>query len=231
MSKQKNRRIGLGMEPRGNAAKMAPGAPVSRESAHEEVAEEVEMEVVLGEQKGEGLELRGVQNLDSGQLEAAGDTGGDTIVAHFPVFEPKSYGPALQVDPETATALDAMIAASKEERLAEATEAILAPDDPRNFAGFETTRTISFEEAAKMGYKMPGGLDIKFNAERHAVQFFQPEMGELSNGEYRATVRIAECYVEGCRQQAEADGVSLEDWLTGHLHSYLEGWWAMPGSR
>jgi len=56
-------------------------------------------------------------------------------------------------------------------------------------------------------------------------------LGELPTGEYRATVRLAEGYVEGAKQQAEADGISLEDWLTLQLNAYLEQWWMAPGPR
>ena len=56
-------------------------------------------------------------------------------------------------------------------------------------------------------------------------------LGELPTGEYRATVRIAEGYTEGAKQQAESDGVSLEDWLTIQLNAYLEQWWFANGPR
>ena len=56
-------------------------------------------------------------------------------------------------------------------------------------------------------------------------------MGQLATGEYRHTVRIAEGYVEGAKQQAEADGVSLEDWLTSQLNAYLEQFWFAQGPK
>ena len=56
-------------------------------------------------------------------------------------------------------------------------------------------------------------------------------LGELPNGEYRSTVRIAEWCVEGVKGQAEADGISVEDWLTLRLTEHLEQWWAMPAAQ
>jgi hypothetical protein len=138
----------------------------------------------------------------------------------------------------------------------------LAADDPRNFAGIETTRMITFEEAAKMGLppvEVADGYSI-FHGRQYAIGIDKgigedhgaaavirmgengaPDelvetlglttLGELPTGEYRATVRLAEGYVEGAKQQAEADGISLEDWLTLQLNAYLEQWWMAPGPR
>lgn len=49
-----------------------------------------------------------------------------------------------------------------------------------------------------------------------------PRLGELPNGEYRATVRVPEGYWEGVKSAAEADHVSVEDWLTNELAQRLE---------
>jgi hypothetical protein len=48
------------------------------------------------------------------------------------------------------------------------------------------------------------------------------EIGELPTGEYRHTVRILEGYIEGIKTQADADDLSLEDWLTRELGQALE---------
>jgi hypothetical protein len=99
------------------------------------------------------------------------------------------------------------------------------------------------------------GYYVKFDAISSTIQFRQPEimgqehvpavdktyvhltengaikLGELPNGEYRATVRVAEGYIEGIKAQAEADNQSLEDWLTAQLQERLEQWFFAAGSR
>lgn len=57
------------------------------------------------------------------------------------------------------------------------------------------------------------------------------DLGELSNGEFRATVRIREGYIEGIRQQAAADNMELEDWLTMRFADYIEQWFFAAGSK
>ena len=249
MSKQKNRRIGLGMAPRGSVvvAHKVSVPELSTESAHEEVAEEVKTEVVLGDQNAPPLELRGVQNLDSEQVEAAGDTagdtGGDTIVAQNEefapfhassgfdskevtgkIFEPQSYGPVVQVDLETATSLEAMIAASRDEWMAEATTAIFE-NGKEYTVGIDTAKGEDKSMAAVIRLGEKGAAD-------ELIQTLGlTSLGELPNGEYRATVRIAEWCVEGVKGQAEADGISVEDWLTQRMTEYLEQWWAAPAAR
>lgn len=64
-----------------------------------------------------------------------------------------------------------------------------------------------------------------------SVRRLEPQMGELPTGEYRHTVRIAEAYVEGAKQQAEADNMALEDWLSLQLNTYLENWWYANGPK
>jgi hypothetical protein len=214
---------------------------LSTESAHEVVAEEAEMEVVLGGRETPPLELTGVQNLESEQPEVEGVidgvTGGDTIVARNPIFEP------IPAVPQGA--FDTLEAMMKESKMAtavviEATlkESASAPDR----LGYADITEVTMKALAEAREGKPSD-DINktpsFGDEFFAAGYSQSKaaaraftfLGELPNGDYRATVRISETYVEGCKQQAEADGISLEDWLTGHLHSYLENWWAMPGSK
>ena len=206
MTKQKNRRIGLGMAPRGNDVKSSsPAVEMSRESAQEEVAKEVKMEVVLGEEGVPPLGLTGVQNLDSDAPLA----NGDTIVAQMKDYDNFPQVPYDGIDP-----LAAMLKESKSLDDDDNSETELMRDVVVSVSeSLDRMSDIEAERAVEMAEAVVGGL------------------GELPNGDYRATVRIAEVYAEGCRQQAEADGVSLEDWLSGHLGSYLEAWWGSAGAR
>ena len=63
------------------------------------------------------------------------------------------------------------------------------------------------------------------------VGIFDIKLGELDSGEYRHTVRIAEAYVEGAKQQAAADNQNLEDWLSGQLNFFLEQWFFSSGQK
>ena len=114
-------------------------------------------------------------------------------------------------------------------------------------AGVDGVRKVlSLDEAAKMGLPLVDGADTyviyrdgvgeMWKSDGKIVSKIGEELnlnpvGELPTGEYRATVRLAEGYVEGAKQQAEADGISLEDWLTLQLNAYLEQWWMAPGPR
>lgn len=50
------------------------------------------------------------------------------------------------------------------------------------------------------------------------------ELGPQPNGDFRIIVTIPEGYVEGVRQWAESDGLSMEEWLDHRLSDYLETW-------
>jgi hypothetical protein len=263
MTKQKKRRIGLGMEARNGSVPQV--GVLSTESAHEVVAEEAEMEVVLGGRETPPLELTGVQNLESEATDAGGVTGGDTIVAQNDdsdrLPEPTAAGEDLLAAMLKESASEIVpqfnvkpIPGREFSNFGGPTEEQLARSiyedgktDPREFAGMETVRMVTVEEADKWKKSYGIGIDIGMGEDRSSAAVVRlgengaadelvamldlKPIGPLPNGEYRATVRIAEVYAEGCRQQAEADGISLEDWLTGHLGSYLENWWGAPGAR
>jgi hypothetical protein len=223
-------------------------AELSANVGQPEVPEEVEMEVVLGGRESTHLELTGVQNLESEAPATEGDTKGDiegdTIVAHFDRLpEPTAAGEDL---------LAAMLKESASEIFPQFNVKPIPGREFSNFGGpteeqlarsiYHEGKTpildvaavqkawneVTFNEAAQ-------GFGDAFFAAGHAQSKEAAKaftfLGELPNGDCRATVRISEVYVEGCKQQAEADGVSLEDWLTGHLGGYLENWWSMPGSK
>ena len=236
MGKQRPRRIGLGMKPR----------EVSATAGQTEGLKEVEMEVVLGEPEGGDHKLSPVQNLESQPAEEAEEP----IVAQIEDFdrlpEPTEAGEDLLAEmlkksQETTGAAAQVIPTPEEESGIPVDQMGLEPTTWPTYGGIERTAAPADINKTPPFTLKPTIADIEDAINRYGSEgvelrpngeiVIRPTIGELPNGDYRATVRIAECYVEGCRQQAEADGVSLEDWLTGHLHSYLEGWWAMPGSR
>ena len=256
MTKQRPRRVGLGMKPRENTVNIQPSAQadtvapeveVSADAVQPEASEEVELEQVLGESEGTPLGLSSLQNLDSQPQEEKLEVENTPIVAQEAVFEPFPAVPQEAFD-----TLEDLMKKSEEvsgagpqftvkpipgreySDLTPTTEAALARSvyqDGKSEPEVDKV-TVYRRTPDEQYFEVSGGYDITFDAVNSAVQIRQPEiMGQLPNGDYRATVRIAEVYVEGCKQQAESDGISLEDWLTGHLGSYLENWWGAPGAR
>jgi hypothetical protein len=237
----------VNIQPSAQADTVAPEVEVSADAVQPEASEEVELEQVLGESRGEGLGLSPVQNLDSQPQEEEPEAEKAPIVAQEAVFE------SLPTVPQEAfDTLEALMAKSQEATgvgpeftvkpipgreysdLTPTTEAALARSVYQDGKSEpEVDKVTVYRQTTDGQYaEFPGGYDITFDAVNSAVQIRQPEiMGQLPNGDYRATVIITEVYVEGCKQQAESDGISLEDWLTGHLGSYLENWWGAPGAR
>ena len=97
-------------------------------------------------------------------------------------------------------------------------------EEIRDSGGVEMVRLMSREEVER---RYPAYVLDKDGS----VRRLEPQMGELPSGEYRHTVRIAESYVEGAKQQAEADNMTLEDWLSLQLNTYLEQWWFAAGPK
>jgi hypothetical protein len=250
MTKQKNRRIGMGMSLRKSATtagELEIPAVLAKESVsltegHEEVAKEAVEEGVIGEPQGGNLESVFPGNGETKTVEAAAPGENEPIVAQSDDFdrlpEPTEAGEDLLAEmlkkSEEATGAGPQftvkpIPGREFSNFGGPTEEQLARSvyeegktDPRDFAGIETTRMITFEEAAKMGYKVPGGYDIKFNPEESTVQVFQSEMGLLPNGDTRTPVLVREGMWEGVVSAAKADEISVEEWLSNELSQRLE---------
>ena len=223
-------------------------AEVSGVEVQPEVPKEAVLEGVGGDSEGEGLALESVQNLESQPQEeeiAAENPENESIVAQPLIFEPKTHGITLQVNPEVAEELATMLEASKERKL-EQLMSIIREEEQVEPSQEEDSEGLAIEEAAKMGLPVVDGADTyiiyrdgvgeMWKSDGKSVSKIGEELnlnplGELPTGEYRATVRLAEGYVEGAKQQAESDGITLEDWLTLQLNAYLEQWWMAPGPR
>jgi hypothetical protein len=204
-----------------------------------EVPEEAEMEVVLGESDGAPLGLEGVQILDSEYAEVGEEVEKEPTVAEMPVFEPMPAVPqeafdtlaALMKESEEITGVEIAqpfsgegegmpILVTRKDGLVVGFQPI--PEDgkapnPVTIAYIEK----AMDEGAKVEIDPNGDVRIM-----PAVHF-----GELPNGEYRATIRLPEGYVEGIKAQAEADNQSLEDWLSFQLQERLELWFFAVGAK
>lgn len=59
----------------------------------------------------------------------------------------------------------------------------------------------------------------------------EPLLGQRQDGTYGVVIGIAEGYIEGVKQQAESDNMTIEAWLEQKLNEYLEQWWFAAGQR
>ena len=276
MTKKRPRRVGLGMKPRQTPVNTAVSTElevpvseieVSGTAAQEEAVKEAVVEGVEGNESGVPLESGGVQILDSEYAEVGEELQNTPIVAQKPDFEPLPAVPQEAFDmledlmkkSEEVSGADLQftvrqIPGREFSNFGGPTKEQLARSiyedgktDPREFAGMETVRMVTAEEADKWKKTYAIGVDYGSGEDKGAAAIVRlgengaadevvemldlKPIGTLPNGDYRATVRIGEVYVEGCKQQAEADGISLEDWLTIHLSSYLENWWSSAGAK
>lgn len=233
MTKQKKRLVGMGMKPRSTAVNTAVSteqeAPVqevevSKNSGQPEVVSETVQVWSDEKPNGGSLDLKPVQNLELAEGVISEVTGGDTVVAQKPVFEDvplvtKSVLDDLEkmmAESKEAAGAETEKNEDKEKKLDAIVELIREEQRPRPYPEADG---IPLEDHTWPTY---GGIDRK----KYAIG---AELGELPNGEYRATVKIAEGYVEGVKQQSEADNMTMEEWLSLQLNERLEQWWGMPG--
>lgn len=218
---QKARRIGMGMKPRAQEEASLPTTEGHEELPSDPIQEHVpaavgggDLESVSAEQPEEVSEPEAEKEpeLHATEVPAAPEEAFDALAAVMKASEGAS-GAEPQVDRidiyrQTPDHEYILQQSAEIDRLA---EKML----PEMMEGLEKIVPIC-EDSAEFELKC-------------GLQAFA--MGILPTGEYRHTVRIAESYVEGAKQQAEADGVSLEDWLTIQLHAYLEQYWWANGQK
>lgn len=58
-----------------------------------------------------------------------------------------------------------------------------------------------------------------------------PDLGQLADGSYRATVLIPEGYFETIELEAEAQSQTVEGWISERFTEYLEGWFQPAKTR
>jgi predicted HicB family RNase H-like nuclease len=62
-------------------------------------------------------------------------------------------------------------------------------------------------------------------------QVLQSELGEQPDRSFKIAVRLEEGYIEPVRQWAEAEGLSVEEWVARQFSHYLETWGQPAKSR
>jgi hypothetical protein len=204
-----------------------------------EVPKEAVSEVVVGEPEGDHLDLKAEPVIDAEFAEVGEEVEKEPTVAEMQVLDLIPAVPQEAFD----TLADLM---KKSEEIAGVEIAqpfsgegegmpILVTRKDGLVVGFQPIPedgkapnpvTIAYiEKSIDEGKRVeiePGG-DVRIMPAVHC--------GELPNGEYRATVRLPEGYVEGIKAQAEADNQSLEDWLSFQLQERLEQWFFAAGAK
>ena len=255
MTKQRPRRVGLGMKPReysgtqgvSNHAEekhlgyvsTTPSVAVGREEA----PIEGEIEAVSGIAEGGNHDFSSRQNSDSTGPEVGEEVSiSPKAVESAPIVARNEFSePLPAVSQEAFDSLAAMMKASENLTGADP-QFTVKPIPGREYSNLmgpteeQLARAIYYEGKSDGGkeirssiiYEM--GVDVATGSERVVTNKVTP-LGELPNGEYRSTVRVGEGYIEGIKAQAEADGQSLEDWLTFQLQERLEQWFFAAGAR
>jgi hypothetical protein len=201
MSKGKKKRIGVGMKPRGKQ-NTAPALSTN------EGQEKGILDPVLGassvvESVG-SLAPENVQNLESsvaseptpleGLLESSKD-------------DPKPEGTVISVEGPDTFLKQQWDEAKERAAVEEVLEA-----NPRSGVFVALGETLSRGgESATMSAK-PGGM----------TYYSDPKLGEQPDGSFKVAVRIQEGYIGAVKEWAEADGLSIEDWLSSLVHTNIE---------
>lgn len=102
--------------------------------------------------------------------------------------------------------------------------------DPRDYAGVEITRFMSYEDAAQVlknisTLEPPAGYAMGIDTEdgQSVVQGFIT-LGQQPNGTFKLAVAVPEGYIEGIKLQAQLDNMTTEEWVSFRLGEYLESW-------
>ena len=82
-----------------------------------------------------------------------------------------------------------------------------------------TVRPFTAEELATLDDLPAGKITLR------------SELGEQPDGSFNVILRLEEGYIEAVRQWAEAEGLSVEEWVARQFSHYLETWGQPAKSR
>jgi len=78
--------------------------------------------------------------------------------------------------------------------------------------------------------ELPWEKPLYKRSEDGSVVVVPEGLGEQPDGTYKLVVTVPEGYIGGIETQAEADGVSLERWVSDRLEEVFQSWWSAPKS-
>lgn len=227
MNEGQKRKVGQGMKPRGETAEKT--ADITAVPTDEGQAESIIQPVLdreEGEQGSEHLEADLVQNLDSAEGPEKSPTvepfcGFDARLETF--FHP-TPPEVEQVTAGSLSGLESLQAALEQSGFVK----IDASDTPQGVNCYQPT-------PAEVD-KMASVLVREVQKEPLAVERINNiprihSLGEQLNGDFKTVVTIQEGYIEGVRQWAEADGKTMEEWLSDFIAGYLENYGSPARSR
>lgn len=206
--KQRPRRVGLGMKPR----------EVSADVVQPEVPKEAVSEVVVGEPEGGYLDLKAEPVIDSEFAEVGEEVEKEATVAEMSVFERPTI---------LSEKLDALLEQSKVVTGVEIAQPfsgdgegkpVLVTRENGKIVGFQPEVDSINEAAQTFGDAFFAAGHAQSKVAAKAFTF----LGQLPNGDTRTTVLVREGIWEGVVSQAEADHLSIEEWLTNELAQRLE---------
>ena len=118
--------------------------------------------------------------------------------------------------------LEEMLAKSKQENPVMGGLRRATPEEEEAFRQqtvIRTVRPFTAEELATLDDLPAGKITLR------------SELGEQPDGSFNVILRLEEGYIEAVRQWAEAEGLSVEEWVARQFSHYLETWGQPAKSR
>ena len=111
-----------------------------------------------------------------------------------------------------------------------------APEEPQAAVDLQKLLLDSAEQASSA---VPMRVKLVTEAELDELMRFAPgqrisvssPLGPQADGSFGAVVTISEWYVEGCKQAAESDGRTLDQWMSEQFQFFLDGYFTPNKGR
>ena len=205
MENEKNKRAGIGQKPRGSQQTRGVEAlPNEKPVASNEGQEE------------------GVKDPVSEPADRVQEGGG--LLEEISTISDKTAEnekmPSVAVS--GGQSLDEMLAQSKQENPVMGGLRRATPEEEEAFRQqtvIRTVRPFTAEELATLDDLPAGKITLR------------SELGEQPDGSFNVILRLEEGYIEAVRQWAEAEGLSVEEWVARQFSHYLETWGQPAKSR
>ena len=234
MENEKNKRAGIGQKPRGRQQTRGIEAlpsekPVASNEGQEEGVKDPVSETADRVQEGGGL-LEEISTISDKTAE-------NEKIPSVAVLEGQSLEEMLAKSKQENPVMGGLRRATPEEE--EAFKQQAAARAVRNepivcrtltgeeldsipvSGGFIAERLMSKEEA----HEVLDSISRRVDAALH------PKIGEQPDGSFNVILRLEEGYIEAVRQWAEAEGLSVEEWVARQFSHYLETWGQPAKSR
>ena len=205
MENEKNKRAGIGQKPRGRQQTRGIEALPS------------EKPVASNEGQEEGVKDPVLETADRVQ------EGGGLLEEISTISDKTAENEKMpSVAVSEGQSLDEMLAQSKQENPVMGGLRRATPEEEEAFRQqtvIRTVRPFTAEELATLDDLPAGKITLR------------SELGEQPDGSFNVILRLEEGYIEAVRQWAEAEGLSVEEWVARQFSHYLETWGQPAKSR